>query len=86
MERATYSNEAQPGNDEAYYNIAEITTFIRTEELQRVISEKDTKENNAFLEEYKVVLEFWCKVMSNVDSTSLNTNIFVKKRYMFLNI
>ena len=57
IERATYSNEAQPGNDEAYYNIAEITTFIRTEELQRVISEKDTKENNAFLDEYKVVWE-----------------------------
>lgn len=56
MERATgqHSNEALSGIEEQYYNIADITTFIRREELQRVILEKNTKENNAFLDEYKV--------------------------------
>mgnify|MGYP003689023617 CR=1 FL=1 len=58
IDRSTedHLNETQIGNDESYYNIAEVTAFIRTEELQRVISEKDTKENNAFFDEYKVVV------------------------------
>ena len=29
-----------------------------------MISEKKTKENNAFLNEYKVVLEFQCKIIN----------------------
>ena len=58
LDRSTedHLNETHIGNDESYYNIAEVTAFIRTEELQRVISEKDTKENDAFLDEYKVVV------------------------------
>lgn len=58
LDRSTedHLNETHIGNDESYNNIAEVTAFIRTEELQRVISEKDTKENDAFLDEYKVVV------------------------------
>ena len=50
-------NEALGGDDGGYYNTAEITTFIRTEDLPRVILEKNKKENNVFLDEYKVVFE-----------------------------
>lgn len=49
-----YLNEAMSGDNGVYYNTAEFTTDIKTEELQRVISEKNTKENNVFLVEYKV--------------------------------
>ena len=45
------------GDDGGYYNTAEITTYIRTQDLHRVILEKNKKENNVFLDEYKVVVE-----------------------------
>lgn len=49
-----YSNEAMSGDNGVYYNTADFTTDIKTEELLSVISEKNTKENNVFLVEYKV--------------------------------
>ncbi|XP_078330573.1 receptor-type tyrosine-protein phosphatase T-like [Crassostrea virginica] len=41
------------GDNGVYYNTADFTTDIKTEELLSVISEKNTKENNVFLVEYK---------------------------------
>lgn len=55
-----HSNEALSGDDGGYYNTAEIVTYIKTEDLHRVILEKNTKENNAFLDEYKVA--FVCHI------------------------
>ncbi|XP_078327334.1 uncharacterized protein LOC111111930 isoform X4 [Crassostrea virginica] len=48
-----HTNAALPGDDGGYYNTAEITTYIRTQDLHRVILEKNKKENNVFLDEYK---------------------------------
>lgn len=39
-----------------YYNTKELATFIRVEDLQRVIQEKSNGESNVFLSEYKVLL------------------------------
>ncbi|XP_078327491.1 uncharacterized protein LOC111112706 isoform X1 [Crassostrea virginica] len=47
------TNAALSGDDGGYYNTAEITTYIRTQDLHRVILEKNKKENNVFLDEYK---------------------------------
>ena len=52
-----HTNAALSGDDGGYYNTAEITTYIRTQDLHRVISEKNKKENNVFLDEYKVVFD-----------------------------
>lgn len=49
-----HSNEALSADDGGYYNISEVTLFIKIEELQRVISEKNTGEIKPFLSEYKV--------------------------------
>lgn len=49
-----HSNEALSADDGGYYNISQVTMFIKTEELQRVISEKNTGEIKPFLSEYKV--------------------------------
>lgn len=49
-----HSNEALSTDDGGYYNISEVTLFIKIEELQRVISEKNTGEIKPFLSEYKV--------------------------------
>nr|XP_022303306.1 receptor-type tyrosine-protein phosphatase mu-like [Crassostrea virginica] len=48
-----HSNEALSADDGGYYNISQVTMFIKTEELQRVISEKNTGEIKPFLSEYK---------------------------------
>lgn len=49
-----HSTEALSADDGGYYNISEVTMFIKIEELQRVISEKNTGEIKPFLSEYKV--------------------------------
>nr|XP_022304830.1 receptor-type tyrosine-protein phosphatase alpha-like isoform X2 [Crassostrea virginica] len=48
-----HTNEALSRDDGGYYNTAEITTYIRTQDLHRVILEKNKKENNVYLDEYK---------------------------------
>ena len=49
-----HSNEALSADDGGYYNISEVTMFIKIDELQRVISDKNTGEIKPFLSEYKV--------------------------------
>lgn len=49
-----YINEALVEDNGGYYNIAEVNTAIRFEDLQRVMSEKSAGENNTFQSEYKV--------------------------------
>lgn len=41
-------------SDGGYYNIASVNSCIRVDDLQRIIAEKNRKENNIFAEEYKV--------------------------------
>nr|XP_022306514.1 uncharacterized protein LOC111112922 isoform X2 [Crassostrea virginica] len=48
-----HTDAALSGDDGGYYNTAEITAYIRTQDLHRVILEKNKKENNVFLDEYK---------------------------------
>ncbi|XP_048748561.2 receptor-type tyrosine-protein phosphatase mu-like isoform X3 [Ostrea edulis] len=45
----TMSNSSDGG----YYNIASVNSCIRIDDLQRIIAEKNRKENNIFAEEYK---------------------------------
>ncbi|XP_056003710.1 receptor-type tyrosine-protein phosphatase T-like [Ostrea edulis] len=45
----TMSNSSDGG----YYNIASVNSCIRVDDLQRIIAEKNRKENNIFAEEYK---------------------------------
>lgn len=61
-----YSNEAMSGDNGVYYNTADFTTDIKTEELLSVISEKNTKKNNVFLVEYKVFF-LWQIDFKNLD-------------------
>ena len=49
-----HSNEALSADDEGYYNISKVIMLMKIEELQRVISEKNTGEIKPFLSEYKV--------------------------------
>ncbi|XP_056002719.1 receptor-type tyrosine-protein phosphatase mu-like isoform X1 [Ostrea edulis] len=42
-------------SDGGYYNIASVNSCIRVEDLQRIIAEKNRKENNIFAEEYKIL-------------------------------
>lgn len=50
-----YMNHTLTEDDGGYYNTAEVNTVIRVEDLQRVISEKNTGENNMFQSEYRVL-------------------------------
>lgn len=49
-----HTNEALSGDDGGYYNTTELTTYIRIEDLQHVITEKNTGVNKTFVSEYKV--------------------------------
>lgn len=48
------TNESLSGDDGGYYNTTELTTYIRIEDLQHVITEKNTGVNKTFVAEYKV--------------------------------
>lgn len=50
------TNETTTDDDGGYYNTTELTTFIRVEDLQRVIQKKSNGESNVFLSEYKVLI------------------------------
>lgn len=51
-----FTNETTTDDNGGYYNTKEQTTFVRVEDLQRVIQEKSNGESNVFLSEYKVLL------------------------------
>lgn len=50
-----FTNETTTDDNGGYYNTTELATFIRVENLQRVIREKSNDESNVFLSEYKVL-------------------------------
>lgn len=51
-----FTNETTTDDNGGYYNTKELATFIRVEDLQRVLQEKSNGESNVFLSEYKVLL------------------------------
>eukprot|EP00105_Crassostrea_gigas_P032687 XP_011455797.2 PREDICTED: receptor-type tyrosine-protein phosphatase alpha-like [Crassostrea gigas] len=48
-----FTNETTTDDNGGYYNTKELATFIRVEDLQRVLQEKSNGESNVFLSEYK---------------------------------
>lgn len=58
-------------DDGGYYNITELNTFIHIEDLQRVIHEKNTGEENVFQSEYKVYIS----LMFSAENTALNAQV-----------
>lgn len=60
-------------DDGGYYNTTELNTFIHIENLQRVIQEKSTGENNVFQSEYKVYTGI--SLMFSAENTALNAQV-----------
>lgn len=66
-----YMNVTMTADDGGYYNTTELNTFIQIADLQRVIQEKGTGENNVFQSEYKVYIS----LLLSAEITALNGQV-----------